>query len=345
MNLNGVELRSDFGDPLAEARACRSACALFDFSFVRCAHVEGRNAKQVVENFSSRSLDALKTGRILYAVRVDADGNALSDLTVWKTGTDSFEVMSGRAADIIDLLQDSDGGSRVTDISDERMTLAVQGPLALEALCDAGAPPEIGALAYFSFVRTTWGSIPCTVGRLGYTGEAGFEIIVARSDLLKLWKMIAPYARPAGFIAADMLRIEAGFVLFANEFLLPVSPAEAGLGKFYSGREHSKRELKLVTFQAEFGAIRHLPWQPRDKLLRSSNAGEITITSACRSLFGRKIIGLGYVPVTTEGEAVLRDPGGAFSGISQVHTPFYDEQKRRPRADWAALPAYSSQQT
>lgn len=345
MNFNGVELRSDFGDPLAEARACRNACALFDFSFVRCAHVEGKNARQIVENFASRSLDALKAGRILYAVRVDVDGNALSDLTVWKTGTDSFEVMSGRAADIADLLQISDDGSRATDISDERVTLAVQGPLAFEALCEAGAPPEIGALTYFSFARATWGSIPCTVGRLGYTGEAGFEIIVARSDLPKLWKMIAPYARPAGFIAADMLRIEAGFVLFANEFLLPVSPAEAGLGKFYSGQERSKRELNLVTFQAEFGAIRHLPWQPRDKLLRPSNAGEITVTSACRSLSGRKIIGLGYVPVTTEREAILRDPEGIFSGISLVHTPFYDEKKRRPRINWTARQANSRQQT
>lgn len=345
MNFNGVELRSDFGDPLAEARECRNACALFDFSFIRCAQVEGKKARQIIENFSSRSLETLVEGRILYAVRVDASGNALSDLTIWKTGTDSFEVMSGRAGDIADLLQNSGGGLRVTDISDERMILAVQGPFALEALRDAGAPPEIGALAYFSFVRITWGGIPCAVGRLGYTGEAGFEIVVARSDIPKFWKMIAPYARPAGFIAADMLRIEAGFVLFANEFLLPVSPIEAGLGKFYLGQERSKRELKLVTFQAEAGEIRRLPWQPCDKLSRPSNVGEIVITSACHSVFGRKIIGLGYVPIATREGMALRDPGGLFSGISQVHTPFYDEKKRRPQADWAARPANSPQQT
>jgi aminomethyltransferase len=345
VNFNGVEIRSDFGDPFAEARACRNACALFDFSFVRCVRVEGKKATQAVENFSSRSLVALLEGRILYAVRVDADGNALSDLTIWKTGTDSFELMSGRAEDVADLLQNAGDDLRVADISDERIVLAVQGPLAFEALRDAGAPPEIGALAYFSFVRTTLGNIPCTVGRLGYTGEAGFEIVVSRSDLPRLRKMIAPYARPAGFISADMLRIEAGFVLFANEFILPVSPIEAGLGKFFSGQERSKHELKLVTFQAEIGEIRRLPWQPRDKLSRPSKAGEIAITSACHSVFGRKVIGLGYVPVATRVGMALRDPDGLFSGISQVHTPFYDEERRRPRADWVALPAYSSQQT
>lgn len=345
MNFNGVELRSDFGDPFAEARACRNACALFDFSFVRCVRIEGKRARQTVENFSSRLLETLAEGRILYAVRVDANGNALSDLTIWKTGTSSFEVMSGRAGDVADLLQNSGDGLRVADISDERIALAVQGPLALEALRDAGASPEVGALTYFSFVRTNLGNIPCAIGRLGYTGEAGFEIIAARSDISRLWKMLSPYARPAGFIAADMLRIEAGFVLFANEFLLPVSPAEAGLGKFYSGQERSKRELKLVTFQAKIGEIRRLPWSPRDKLSRPSEAGEIAITSACHSVFGRKIIGLGYVPVATREGMALRDPDGLFSSISQVHTPFYDEQKRRPRADWVALPAYSSQQT
>jgi glycine cleavage system aminomethyltransferase T len=344
MNINGVELRSDFGDPIAEAKACRNACALFDFTFVRCALVQGKNAQKYVENFASRSLDGLAEGQISYAVRVNGDGNALSDLTIWKTGADSFEVMSGRSEDVADLLRGSNGGSQVTDISDERVALAVQGPLALEVLRDAGAPPEIGALAYFSFLRTVWGNIACIFGRLGYTGEAGFEIIVGREDLSRLRKMIAPYARPAGFIAADMLRIEAGFVLFANEFRLEVSPIEAGLGKFYAGPARSNCELKLVTFRADFGDMRHLPWQPRDKLLRP-DAGEITITSACRSAFGKTIIGLGYVPLAAEREAVLRDPEGIFSGISLVHTPFYDEKKRRPRVNWAAQQANSRQQT
>lgn len=337
MNFNGIELRSDFGDPLAEAKACREACALFDFSFIRCAGVKGKKARQTVEKFSSRSLETLVEGRILYAVRVDENDNALSDLTIWKTGADSFEVMSGRAGDIADLLQTAGEGLQLADLSEERVVLAVQGPLALTALRDAGAPPEIGALSYFSFMRTIWGDIPCTIGRLGYTGEAGFEIIAGRSDISKLRRRIASYTRLAGFIAADTLRIEAGFVLFANEFLLPVSPVEAGLGKFYSGRQRSTCELKLVTFRAQTGRISRLPWQPRDNQSRPSIAGEIAITSARYSSFDRRIIGLGYVPIATGDGMTLRDPDSLLSGISQVHTPFYDVQKRRPRADWTGI--------
>lgn len=223
---------------------------------------------------------------------------------------------------------------QVENVSGERAVLAVQGPLSLHALQRAGADRQIANVDYFSFTRTFVGNIPCIVGRLGYTGEAGFEVITARHHFSKLWKTLAAHARPAGFIAADMLRIEAGFVLFANEFRLPVSPIEAGLGKFHSGLENSKPELKLVTFEAEAEALKPLPWQPSIELSHSMKPDEIVVTSACRSISNRKIIGLGYIPIATPKEAALKDKSGVFRNISQLPMPFYDRQKLRPRTNW-----------
>jgi glycine cleavage system aminomethyltransferase T len=334
MKLNGIELRSDFGDPLAEARSCRQGSALFDFSFIRSARISGTRAQQIVEVFSSRSVQRLAEGKILYAVRADESGRAISDLTIWRTAGNVFEIMSGRAEDVVALLDLDSDDSRIENVSEERAVLAVQGPLSLHVLQQAGADRRIGNLDYFSFTRIFIGDIPCIVGRLGYTGEAGFEVITARQHFNKLWKMLAAHARPAGFIAADMLRIEAGFVLFANEFRLPVSPIEAGLGKFHSGLERSKPELKLITFEAETEALKPLPWQPSVTLSRSMKPGEIVVTSACRSISNGKIIGLGYIPIATSKEAALEDKSGVFFNISQLHMPFYDRQKLRPRTNW-----------
>src|SRR5207244_7694587 len=50
----------------------------------------------------------------------------------------------------------------------------------------------------------------------GYTGERGFEIIPPRAARDLVWTALAQQARPAGFAAADILRIEAGFLLFAD---------------------------------------------------------------------------------------------------------------------------------
>ena len=89
-------LPKDFGDPAAEARACRQNCALFDFSFLECARLEGARARDTVAAFAGRSLDALAENAICYALRLDAAGNSVADLTIWRRDAQTFEVMSGR---------------------------------------------------------------------------------------------------------------------------------------------------------------------------------------------------------------------------------------------------------
>jgi glycine cleavage system aminomethyltransferase T len=336
VNINGVELRADYGDPFGEARACRDDCALFDFSFIATARVSGIRAGEAVENFASRSLTMLDNGRIAYALRVNGEGHALSDLTIWKNGPDSFDVMSGRSQDIETLLGMQDEDLQVSDITLDSVVMALQGPASFDVLDSLGVAAEIRALKYFSFADSYIAGIPCRIGRLGYTGEAGFELIVAQEYARKLWRLLAEAARPAGFIAADALRIEAGFVLFTNEFRLRVSPAEAGLAKFYSNGNGARSAMKLVSFTAEAGAFQTLPWQPSNSLSRPSKPGEIVVTSACRSVCTRGIVGLGYVLAETPQGAMLHDASGIFRNVAQADTPVYDRQKLRPRAVWQA---------
>jgi glycine cleavage system aminomethyltransferase T len=334
VNINGVELRTDFGDPLGEARACRNDCALFDFSFVATARVSGSGAQKAVEKFASRSLASLAGGRIAYALRVNDKGHALSDLTIWRNGPDSFDVMSGRAQDIEALIGMQSVDLRVSDITPDSTVIALQGPASFDVLGALGVASEIRALKYFSFADSYIAGIPCRIGRLGYTGEAGFELIVAQEYARKLRRLLAGTARPAGFIAADALRIEAGFVLFTNEFRLPVSPAEAGLAKFHSNGNGARSAMKLVTFTADAGEFQALPWQPSNSLSRPSKPGEIAVTSACRSVCAPGIVGLGYVLAETPPDAALHDASGIFCNVVQAHTPVYDRQKLRPRAVW-----------
>ena len=79
-------------------------CALFDFSFLECVRLDGKRARDVIEAFTGRSLEALAEREICYALRIGPAGEAIADLTVWRTGPDSFEVMSGRREDVADLL-------------------------------------------------------------------------------------------------------------------------------------------------------------------------------------------------------------------------------------------------
>jgi glycine cleavage system aminomethyltransferase T len=329
-----------FGDPTAEARACRSACALFDLSFLAFARICGGRARQIVEAFTGRSLTGLPVGKITYALRVGDAGEVIADLTIWRIDAETFEVMSGRHEDIANLAGYAGPGVAVTELTN-RATFAVQGPASLDALRRLGVIDAVAALPYFGFTDASLDGIACRVGRLGYTGEPGFEVICDRSDAERLWQAIERYVRPAGFIALDMLRIEAGFVLFSNEFRLPVTPAEAGLGKFYEAAHQPLPKITLVSFVADADRLAG-PWQPRGPCERPSMPGEIAVTSACESIVAGGILGLGYVFAVHEAEdgagagpgASLRDPTGIFRNIRQTPLPYYDTAKRRPRLPW-----------
>jgi glycine cleavage system T protein (aminomethyltransferase) len=333
MALAVCDLVRDYGDAAAEARSCRASCALFDFSFLECVRLEGCRAQSVIESFSGRSLNGLGDGEIVYALRSGPAGRLVADLTLWRTGADSFDVMSGRREDVVDLLTCAGPDIDATDMTPHRAVFAVQGPCSLAALRKLGGIDRIASLKYFAFASAHLAGIPCTVGRLGYTGEAGFEILVGRDAASDLWQALLSHMAPAGFIAADMLRIEAGFVLFANEFQLPVWPREVGLEKFGGGTAPPQPELCLVSFRAQSDVLT-LPWWPSRTLQRPSAPGDIVVTSACNSIAAGGVLGLGYVLAGTTPSTVLHDSTGAFRDIRLTAKPFYDTAKRRPRAPW-----------
>ncbi len=77
--------------------------------------------------------------------------------------------------------------------------------------------------------------IPLIVSRTGYTGELGFEIWCHPSNATTVWDKVMEAGKdegliPAGFAALDLLRIEAGLILFGNEFDGQQDPFEAGIG-------------------------------------------------------------------------------------------------------------------
>jgi aminomethyltransferase len=335
MALAPEDLKSDYGDARSEVIACRTQCALFDFSFLERAAIAGGAAQRMLERFAARSLATLRIGQIRYALRVARAGEVLADLTIWRTGAQSYELMSGRREDIDDLLRLSEPDCRVVDRTARTAVFALQGPQSLRALRGLGELRAVAALQYFEFCAARLAGLPCVIGRLGYTGEAGFEIIVDAEHRALLWNELAPRTRPAGFAAADILRIEAGLLLFANEFAIPVTPSEAGLHRFFDATECPKpHPVRLVCFRAT-GNQRLSVWRPSRNLGRPDRAGVIAITSACESPAANGILGLGYVTEGSDSDTMpLRDSAGFFRDLRVVSLPFYDPGKRRPRTAW-----------
>jgi aminomethyltransferase len=332
-------LTRDFGDVRGEATSCRSAAALFDFSFMSRLRIEGPGACALIAKLTPRRIDDLAAGRIRYALRVDASGRVRGDLTIWRLDRERFEIFTGIGDELAALQAAAGSTASVHDLSSDSAILALQGPASLQALAALSAVEPLRALPYFGHMGSSIAGVPCRIGRLGYTGERGFEIVLPRAEREAIWAILARDARPAGFAAADLLRIEAGFVLFANELRFPVSSAELRLERFapepgLAGvARAAERRVRLLCFRAA-SACEPVLWQPSQSGMPfPPPPGAIVVSSACRSILAGDVLGLGYA-LAAPWPANLVDAAGQFHDICEVSLPFYDPGKRRPRGGW-----------
>jgi aminomethyltransferase len=79
-------------------------------------------------------------------------------------------------------------------------------------------------LKYFRLTEAKVGGIPVTISRTGYTGDLGFELWTRKENALALWDALietgTPYGIvPAGMLALDVARIEAGLMLIEVDYV------------------------------------------------------------------------------------------------------------------------------
>jgi aminomethyltransferase len=81
--------------------------------------------------------------------------------------------------------------------------------------------------------------------RSGYTGEDGFEILVAPEAAAKVWSRLVsdPRVKPVGLGARDSLRLEAGLPLYGHDLDATTSPIEANLGFAVSKRRREASDF------------------------------------------------------------------------------------------------------
>ena len=226
-----------------EYHAIRSAAALFDVSPLYKYLVRGRDAARLLDHVVTHDVGRAQIGQVLYTPWCDARGKVLDDGTIARLDETTFRLTS--AEPNLRWLQDNALGFEATieDVSAATAALALQGPNArtiLQQLCDR----DLTGLRYFRLIAAQLRGIPVTISRTGYTGDLGYEIWLDPADALPVWDALieagTPYGlTPAGILALDVARIEAGLMLLdvdyvpANRTLIDSqtsSPYELDLG-------------------------------------------------------------------------------------------------------------------
>jgi aminomethyltransferase len=287
---------------VVEHLATRRAAGLFDFSFMGLYEFHG---KSELQSLQTRNLDALAPGQVAYTLLLKDDGAVLIDATVWYLDAERFWLFTGRR-----------GGFGGRDRSGEYAILALQGPASGRIVAKLIGTDAVRGLRYFHFLQKD----NMIVARLGFSGELGYELLVRDSDAPALRQKLLNAGRgeglrECGWAAADSLRIESGYVLFDREVDGRANPGELGLERFAPNRRFSVTR-RLVGLE----------------ILDQPGRADLPIaqvTSECFSPTLGKAIALGFADPAAAGAVRLSD--GRIARVAAL--PFYDPQRRRPRAN------------
>jgi aminomethyltransferase len=187
--------------------------------------VSGPDAVKLVDRVITRDAHALAVGQVYYTPWCDADGKVIDDGTVtrvsesrfrWTAADPSLRWFSQNALGL-DLA--------IEDISESVAALALQGPTSAAVLEAAAETPDtdIRRLKYFRMTRGTIAGVPVEISRTGYTGDLGYEIWMPWDRAVDVWDRLMDAGRrfdirPAGMLALDVARVEAGLLLIDVDF-------------------------------------------------------------------------------------------------------------------------------
>ncbi len=250
---------------LAEHRACRERAVVFDVSHLGSVHVRGTGARAMLQWALTNDLGRIGPGKAQYTHLLDpADAHVVDDIIVWWTAPDDFLVMPNASnttplvAALTEASRDrADGECVVTDVTETRAVLAVQGPEA-RALVETVAP-DLASVPRFAVQPAAYGTGDGFVAGTGYTGEDGIELHVPAALAPAWWrKLLDAGVTPAGLGARDTLRLEAGLPLHGHELGPGITPLQAGLGWVVGFDKGDFRGREPLVAERDRGVTRRL---------------------------------------------------------------------------------------
>jgi aminomethyltransferase len=256
-----------------EYNAIRNSAALIDISPLFKYKVTGKDATKFVNRVISRDINKVAIDQVIYCCWCDPEGKVIDDGTITRLAENEYRWTAADPS--LRWFQQNALGLnvRIEDITEQVAALALQGPTS-GRLLNAVADADITNLKYFRVTHGKIASVNVDISRTGYTGDLGFEIWMPWRDAVKVWDELNSKGKafdihPAGMIALDIARIEAGLILIEVDYTSSkkalidaqkFSPHEIGLGKLvdlkketFVGREALAREAKKGADRALVG--------------------------------------------------------------------------------------------
>jgi aminomethyltransferase len=250
-----------------EYHAIRNAAALIDISPLFKYRISGRDAARLVDRVITRDIARVAVGQVIYTPWCDEKGKVIDDGTVSRLDESTYRWTSADP-NLRWLHQNALGMDvRIEDISEQVAALAVQGPTSAALLKSVVEDADLANLKYFQVTPARIAGVAVDVSRTGYTGDLGYELWMPWNEGPKIWDALMAKGRaydlhPAGMLALDVARIEAGLLLIDVDY--------------HSSKKALIEPQKYSPFELGLGRLVHLDkarFVGRDRLMREQMAG------------------------------------------------------------------------
>ena len=234
----GWQMPVNYGSQIDEHHQVRKDAGMFDVSHMVIVDLKLDSESGDIKGFLQYLLanDVAKlteSGKALYSCMLNEQGGVIDDLIVYYMSENWYRVVVNAGTREKDLAWINQHAAKFDVIVREREDLAmiaVQGPNARDKAFEV-LPVDVVEAAtplkrFFGADCGDW-----FIGRTGYTGEDGFEIMLPDSEAAALWDKLAGVGvKPCGLGARDTLRLEAGMNLYGSDMTEDTSPLISGLG-------------------------------------------------------------------------------------------------------------------
>jgi aminomethyltransferase len=224
----------EYDGTLAEHRAVREAVGLFDLTHLGKVMVEGDRSLDLLQRVFTNDLARVEVGGAQYNMLLNERGGIVDDLIVYRIGEVRYLVVPNAAntAKVHAAMLDHAGSGVDVALRADLCLIAPQGPRSFDLVAEV--VPDATSLEFMHGREMSYRGETVVVSRSGYTGERGFELFVAETHAVELWRELLERGKPmgiepAGLGARDTLRLEMGYPLHGNDIWEERTPLEAGL--------------------------------------------------------------------------------------------------------------------
>ena len=339
----------------AEVKTVREGAGIIDVSTLGGLDIRGPDAAAFIDRMYTWAYEKQPVGRARYTLMTDMSGVVIDDGVACRlhdrhyyvTATTSAVDQVYRAMTWFNVQWKMDVD--VANVTAVYSAVNLAGPMARDIVQKLKSDIDFSkdAFPYMGLRVGHLDGIPVRILRVGFVGEAGYEIHCPSGMGEALWDKLMEAGKPLGLKpfgveAQRILRLEKGHIIVGQDTDGLTHPAEAGMEwalakkkPFYVGKRSVDMQMakgmtrKLVGFTVT-GTDVPTPKECHLVIRDGDIVGRVTSVAISPTL--GKAVGLVFLPPAMSdigSRFQIRVDGGLMADAEVVATPFYDPENKR----------------